>query len=740
MNLAEEQVVRGEVTRVTFRNPGNGYSVIQLKIPSQSEQLTVVGTFEEVGVGANVMVRGVFSEHKKYGRQLTARSISVTTPSTKEGIERYLSSGVIKGLGKKTAKRLVDEFGESTMDVLYQDPDRIANVSGIGRHRAQIIAESLADRKEVREIMRFLIEHNVSTNLSERIYDAYGSKAVETIRSDPYILARQMRGVGFATADAIALNLGLELHSPQRIKAGVYYVLEKAMDEGHCYLDEETLLYRARDLLELPDTDEALPHLEQLITEQFLIREEDAIYLKRLYEAEKFVAHFVVDRIPPLEIPRVSDEGVESALSLAEREAGIEFSAEQREAVRDATKYRLLLITGGPGCGKTTIIQALVKTFRQAGQNVALAAPTGRAAQRMSQVCGRPAQTIHRLLRYDPFKRGFFFNRSVPLEVEGESVDVVIIDEASMIDLLLAKDLLEAIPDDATLILVGDKDQLPSVGPGRVFADLISQSELQTVSLSRLFRRDKASTINDIAHSMNAGIVPDIPEPDGETKVDAYFLPRKDPGEVIRTIQSLVANQIPTKFGLSSSDIAVLTPSNRGPLGTIRLNTELQEFLNPLSDPNEKNVLRFPDRELRVGDRVCQRVNNYQIDDLGVFNGDGGVVYSLDAKEKSVVVEMWDGRLISYSTSEISQLSLAYAVTVHRSQGTEIPCVLLVLHESHYSLLERQLIYTAITRAKQLLIVVGSHRALSMAVGRVSGKRRLSGLSARIRIGARNVV
>jgi exodeoxyribonuclease V alpha subunit len=396
-------------------------------------------------------------------------------------------------------------------------------------------------------------------------------------------------------------------------------------------------------------------------------------------------------------------------------------------AVESAATYPLLIITGGPGCGKTTIIKALTILFEKAGLSFALAAPTGRAAQRMSQVCSAPASTIHRLLKFDPIFSNFIFNARNPLPF-----DALIIDEASMVDIMLARDLFAAIPKKCALILVGDKDQLPSVGPGRVFGDLVGCKDLRVVALSKLFRRAHESTINSVAYMINTGEVPTIPTPDGITKSDAYFIQREDTDESGRLIESLVSEQIPKKFGFSGADIAVLTPSNRGPVGTIELNRRIQERLNPRSSRSEEEILEVGDTDFRVGDRVCQRVNNYKIDPSGVFNGDMGTIVGVNREEQKLTVELWDGRLIDYPRGEIGQLSLAYAVTVHRSQGMEVPCVVFAIDNSHFTLLERQLVYTGVTRAKKLLIIVGSKRALAIAAKRAQTKKRCTLLLERV--------
>ncbi|MCB0311334.1 MAG: AAA family ATPase, partial [Bdellovibrionales bacterium] len=521
---------------------------------------------------------------------------------------------------------------------------------------------------------------------------------------------------------------GLQPDSPQRLKAGIYYALEQAADEGHCHLNQATLAQRARALLGIGDELDLEPHLESLISENFIVRELEMLSLTQLYRAERFVAQFTAQRIAAEPHPIIEEQIIERCVAQAAQDLGLEFSPEQLRAVQYATHHPFLIITGGPGCGKTTLIRALSAVYDRANRRVLLAAPTGRAAQRMSQVCGMPAGTIHRLLRYDPHKHKFLHDSHNPLPG-----DVLIIDEASMLDINLARDLFAAIPGNCVLILVGDKDQLPSVGPGRVFADLLAVREVKSVALSHLFRRSEESSINSVAHMINSGITPEIPAPDGNTKTDAYFLPKTSADEAANLIESLVADQLPRKFGFELDDITVLTPSNRGPLGTNELNKRLQKRLNPENNALTQNQIMHGETCFRVGDRVCQRVNNYNLHEAGVFNGDNGIIYRVDPQNRKLLVELWDGRLIEYESGDISQLSLAYAVSVHRSQGSEIPCVVLALHESQYNLLERQLLYTGVTRAKKLLVVVGSKRALNIASRRTSSKQRCTYLRERIK-------
>lgn len=724
----ESQLLTGVVRRVTFRNPQNGYTVLQLAASEEKDPITVVGIAPDVRSGSYVTVQGGFQEHSKFGRQFAATSILESPPPSAEGLEKYLSGGAFKGIGIKTARRIVDELGSDAAAVINQDPMRLARIPGVGLKKAEMITERFKSQEEMEAINRFLVQHRVSPALARKIYERFKGDSLSMLSRDPYVLAREMRGVGFATADGIAMNLGIAPDAPERLRAGLIFTLEKASDEGHCYLPAESLMPRARTLLGVGDEVDLEPHLRELLSQRLLTEWNNGFAIRKISQAEELVADFLKSRIYSEESHKISIESVDRILKDTERELGITFSFEQRDAVRCAAQYPLLAITGGPGCGKTTIIRALTHVFRGSGKELLLAAPTGRAAQRMSQVCGHPACTIHRLLRFDPIKGTFLHGPGDPIRA-----DALIIDETSMVDVLLAKALFAAIPKTTTVILVGDKDQLPSVGPGRVFAEVLSIPEIKTISLSTLFRREEASTINSLAHSINSGIVPDIPEPDGVTKADAYFIVRNDPSEAATTIEKLVGDQIPRKFGIPTEDIVVLTPSNRGPLGTLALNEKLQARINPKEGLDLQQQLTMDQTQFRVGDRVCQRVNNYNIDPSGVFNGDVGVVYAIDTARRSMLVDLWDGRLIRYDAEDLYQLSLAYAVTVHRSQGSEIPCVVLALDDAHYTLLERQLVYTAVTRAKKLLIIVGSRKALTMGCKRAFHSKRLTTIGERVR-------
>lgn len=717
----------GRVERVTYRDAESGYSVIQLILNDSGETVTVVGTVQSVQTGMQVEVTAREVRHPKFGKQFSIIALSHVLPSTPRGITHYLSSGLIEGVGQKTAQRLVAAFGAEALETVRKNPERVAEIPGIGKKRAELLHRALSAQTDFQKSIQFLVELEIPPALAARVYERFKERTIEVVQKNPYILAQEVRGIGFQRADAFALRMGIEPRSPQRMKAGILYALQAASDDGHCYQPPHTLLERAIRLLGIEDRAALEQELFELVRAGTLVQHGDGIFMPALDRAERSVGNFIARRCKPLEHPSLKPFEIEASIERAQHSLRIQLSPEQRKAVEDAANFQLVIITGGPGCGKTTVIKALQLLFEDGGVAWALAAPTGRAAQRMSQVCGAPASTIHRLLRYDPRQRKFIFNAENHLPLAA-----LIVDEASMIDLPLARDLFAALPRSCTLILVGDKDQLPSVGPGRVFGDLVECHHLRVVALSKLFRRADESAITTIAHQVNAGTPPAIPAPDGVTKSDAYFLERQQPEEAAKLIESLVAEQIPRKFGFKGNDIAVLTPSNRGPLGTHELNQRLQERLNPRTAHTPSTILTVGDKEFRVGDRVCQRVNNYKLDPTGVFNGDTGTVVHIEPATHTIQVELWDGRLIEYSRAASSQLSLAYAVTVHRSQGMESPCVVLTLDSSHFLLLERQLVYTGITRAKKLLIIVGSQRALATATRRAHTRLRCTMLRDRI--------
>jgi exodeoxyribonuclease V alpha subunit len=739
----DEELFRARVLRISYRNDESGFGVLRVEAESgtagfsPSAPLTVVGLIpENLRGGAHIIARGAWQTHPKFGKQFKARSLSETEPTGKEAIERYLASGAVKGFGAVLAERVVQAFGEQTLEIIDRSPQRLLEVPGIGEKKLAEIREAWEQKRNVREVLLFFQNHNISLGLAQRVYARYGDRSVEVVQKNPYILARDVWGIGFQTADHIASALGISPTSAERIVAGILFTLKRGADDGNCYLGESFLLQKSAALLEIADEELLRRGLRQAVESEQVIQEAERYYLPPLHSAESQAADYLARRINSLErlSTTISSEMVHdcilnsTAVPLSGAEASVskflQLSQQQQEAIHLAAGKSLLVITGGPGCGKTTVVRTITRLFQRAGLQVALAAPTGRAAQRLAEVCGLKASTIHRLLKFDPIQRTFTHTSDNPL-----SVDALIVDESSMIDIALAASLLSAVPAATRLIFVGDADQLPSVGPGLFLADLLNIPHVPRVRLSTLFRRADESLITRIAHDINAAQVPEIPEPDGITHSDAYFLRAQDPAEAAGLVEKLVADQIPKRFGLRGSDVTVLTPMNQGELGVLALNERLQAQLVPPAEGVPR--LKVGNIEFRLGDRVCQRVNNYQIIDSGVFNGDQGTVIGIDAENRALIVQLWDGREVTYPGDSLYQLDLAYALTIHRSQGSEVPAVVLVLHESHSILLERQLLYTAVTRAKKLLILVGTRKALALAVKKSRSKRRATTLTER---------
>lgn len=712
----EDQVIEGIIKRVTFNNPQNGFSVLQVETNNTFEPVVVVGPILEAKPGLHIIAQGSFQEHPKFGAQFAAKSIHESVPTDGDELANYLGNKLIPGIGKRLAKRIISQIGDDPLKVLSTDPDLISSVPGINKDKALAIVSHFQSQNAKDGIVRLCQKHGIGQALAARIYSYYKDRSLSVLKENPYQLIDDLSRVGFLTADKIAREFGIPEDSPQRIKAALLYIFEKASEDGHCYLTEPQIGAKLGSLI--PESVDPTPYLEELLNDKRLIKEDDRIALSALSMAEATVARFVIDRVD------IEADTATVPIQEIENEVGLTFSPEQRDCLLRAQNNSLFLITGGPGCGKTTVVKGLTSLFKGQGLNVALTAPTGRAAQRLGSVCDHPASTVHRLLKFDPHTGGFQHGIHDPLPV-----DVVIVDESSMLDIYLFKDLILALTLNTKLILVGDKDQLPSVGPGRVFADLLSIREIPAVQLLKLFRRDETSSINSVAFQINHGEVPSIPTPDGVTKSDVYFLPTKGGEDSSRLVETLVCNQIPKKFGIPSEEILVISPGNRGDTGTESLNKRLQERLTNVS---EEQSLEFGDLRLRVGDKVIQRVNNYNIDPQGVFNGDSGIVRGIDRGGKRVMVELWDKRLITYEKDSLSQLSLGYAVTVHRAQGSESRCVVIILDESHFTLLERQLFYTAVTRAKELLVIVGTKRALMLATRRNQGIKRQTSLATRI--------
>jgi len=712
--------VEGVLERIVFSNEENAWTVARLTVAGQRDLVTAVGNLLGVQPGENLRLTGAWIQDPKYGKQFKVASYATVTPATVGGIEKYLGSGLIRGIGKVMASRLVATFGLETLDVIENRPDRLVEVEGIGPKRSRDILRAWEEQREIKEVMIFLQSHGVSTHYAIKIYKAYGARATELVRENPYRLATDIYGIGFKSADKIAAALGIPPTAPQRIEAGSLYLLGQAGDRGHVYLPRKTLLEEAEKLLEAPAAlvDQALAALaetEQIILEPLDAPEDQAVFLRPLHTAEAGVAArlraLLIQPPLPLEID------VDRALDWFEKSETIELARQQRQAIRAGLTRKVLVITGGPGTGKTTLVRGLVKILEKKRQKVLLAAPTGRAAKRLAEATGAEATTLHRLLEIDPKTRQFVRNRDHPL-----SCDLLIVDEASMLDTVLAHHVLRAVPDHGRLILVGDVDQLPSVGPGRVLADLIRSDSIEVVRLTEIFRQAERSLIVVNAHRVNQGMMPILESVDSDG--DFFFIERAEQEELVETLAQLVSRRIPAKFGLDPVEqIQVLTPMNRGPLGTENLNAVLRDLLNP----SGVEVTRGG-QTLRVGDKVMQVRNNY---DLEVFNGDIGRIVAIDEIDQLVTVAL-DGRQVVYDHGSLDELVLAYACSIHKSQGSEYPCVVIPLHSTHYVMLQRNLLYTALTRAKRLAVLVGEERALRIAVGNRRVRARFTRLAERL--------
>ncbi len=816
MSDEAQEILRGVIERITFHNEENGYTVAKLApenpsphMPHWEKELPVVGTMVGVNVGEAVELRGHWETHPQYGKQFSVTAMRSVLPATVAGIRKYLGSGLVKGVGPMTAKRIVDHFGTETLDIIDNHPQRLSEVSGVGGKRISMINAAWAEQKAVREVMIFLQGHGVSPSLAAKIYKRYGDAAIPTVQQNPFRLSEDIYGIGFLTADRIAHALGIPADAPQRIAAGVEYALNRATEEGHVYLPSAELLENADEHLKLgveqaaagllhlkqadrvkvaagpgekaeplhwavaqiyePTSPQPLPLLPEGRTVEekpapenieSLLQDEHAVYLTPLYYSEVGVSN----RLSRLMRSRTASPFVDQpgasplwtfqkldwdvAFSRLEQRASedsglLRLASRQREAVQTALTNRLTVLTGGPGTGKTTVVRTIIELCEAARAEAVLAAPTGRAAKRLAEATGRPAKTVHRLLQFQPSAgMSFKHNEENPL-----SGDLLIVDESSMLDLNLMNHLLKAVPPEMCLLLVGDVDQLPSVGAGNVLKDIIAaiegsgdetsnssgagfQCRAAVVRLVTIFRQAAGSYIVENAHRINRGQMPVLTRSAGEESVEAddFFLFRtEEPERAAHLCVELVQERIPRRFGIPPEDIQVLSPMHRGAAGVKSLNGMIQEALNP---PGPDRVERsFGDSIYRAGDRVMQMRNNY---DKDVFNGDMGYIKDVDLIEQQVTVEI-DGRCVGYDFSELDELVHAYAISVHKSQGSEFPAVVIPLLTSHYMLLQRNLLYTAVTRAKRLVVLVGQLKAIGMAAGNDKVAQRYSGLTERLR-------
>ena len=719
------EALQGILERIVFENAETGYTIGRLSSREYpNELITVVGNLASANAGESVLLKGIWTNNPKYGKQFQIEGYETVLPATVVGLRKYLGSGLIKGIGPVMAGRIVTCFGMDTMDVIESAPKKLMQVPGIGKKRVDMIMEAWAAQREVKNVMLFLQSHNVSTTHAAKIYKTYQSDSVPIVRENPYRLADDIYGIGFKTADTIAEKLGMDNESPHRVKAGLKYVLSQKADDGHVFLYRHELITASQEILSLSleaiETGIAeLSVNEELIPENLGIssptEDEEVVYLAPFYYSEIGVANNL-SRLLKYPTVRHKPEFLDYSITQLEAKMRMSFAANQREAIRKALTSRAMILTGGPGTGKTTTTTGIIHLFEQLGRRITLAAPTGRAAKRLSETTKREAKTIHRLLEFSPQENGFKRNAENPLET-----DVVIIDEISMVDLVLMNNLLKAIPPEAMLILVGDVDQLPSVGAGNVLKDLIASDKITVVRLTEIFRQAQASLIVTNAHRVNRGKHPKVKGPSDR---DFFFIEEADPEEVVTCICNLVRDRLPKHYDYHPmDDIQVLCPMRRSTVGTDNLNRRLQEALNTNLTETVNGGRNF-----WVGDKVMQVRNNYDYD---VFNGDIGRISSVDQVEKQVLISFPE-KVVRYDMADLNELVLAYATTVHKAQGSEYTAVVIPLLTQHYMMLQRNLLYTAITRAKELVVIVGTKEALAVAIRNNKVVERNSHLASRI--------
>ncbi len=739
----------GVIERITFHSEESGYTVARLNTGNVKQLITIVGSFANIQAGQTLQIQGQWREHPQYGSQFQVVRYKETKPATLTGIEKYLGSGLIKGVGPVTARRIVKCFGLDTLDIIEHQIERLIEVPGIAKKRIAMIQKTWEEQKSIKEVMIFLSGHGVSTTYAVKIYKQYGEGAIATVTTNPYQLAIDIFGIGFLTADKIARNVGVSPDSKFRYKAGIIHVLDKSSEDGHCYLPESQLIPVAQELLTVRASategeqnlcktrenlaenkydHEAAPqaiahYLSEMVREEQLIRDKDEellYYKPSFFYSEQHLAKLLLQKLENQK--DVDSDRVKSWINRFTASNRIELSREQYVAVEMAAREKVMILTGGPGTGKTFSVRTIVTLWKAMGKKIACAAPTGRAAKRLSEMTGISAKTLHRLLEFDPSIMGFKRDENNPLECSA-----IVVDESSMMDLFLAHSLLKAIPDDALLLMVGDIDQLPSVGPGNVLRDLIASAKIPVVRLTQVFRQAASSAIVRTAHQINRGQFPQLEPISSQSNSDClWHSGGTEPEHGVQTICDLIEHYIPKAGFNPATDVQVLCPMTRGLVGTRNLNRVLQQLINPFSE--EKTELARGDSILRTGDRVMQLKNDYNKE---VFNGDLGIVRAIDFTEKEVTID-FDGRDVTYDYADLNELTLAWATSIHKSQGSEYPVVILPLYTSHYIMLSRNLFYTGITRAKKLALIVGSEKAMAIAVKQVKQQQRYTRLRERL--------
>ena len=721
-NPSSEQIL-GVVERLTFHSEESGYTVARIKVSSISEPIAIVGSFANIQPGQTLQLTGFWKSHPKYGDQFQVTQYQETKPATLTGLEKYLGSGLIKGVGPIVAKRIVTHFGMDTLEIIESQIERLIEVPGISKRKIQLIQTAWETQKAIKEVMLFLQSHGVSTTYAVKIYKQYGDASIDTVSSNPYQLATDIYGIGFLTADAIARGLGIEPGSEFRYRSGMIHVLGLASDNGHCFLPQSELIQNTIELLtledHLPDCAKIQTFIDNMAIEEELVVEKGngddehqlLCYKPKFFHTERQLATRFISLLEhqvTIDLPRV-----QSWIERFVQKTGLQLSHQQREAVVMAASSKVLILTGGPGTGKTFTTRTIVALWKAMGKSIVLASPTGRAAQRLSEMTGMEAKTIHRLLEFDPKTYSFQRNQGNPLPAS-----TIVIDESSMLDLFLAGSLMKAVPHHAQLLLVGDIDQLPSVGPGRVLQDLMTSDRVPVVRLTEVFRQAATSQIVQNAHSINQGIYPSLEPVSTQPQSDCLWLEALEPSQGVQAIRDLISNLIPRLGFNPVSDVQILCPMTKGEVGTRNLNAVMQQLINP---PNKANAeIVRGGTTLRVGDRVIQKKNDY---DREVFNGDLGTIADIDLDAQEITVRFAQ-RQVSYDYADLDEIALAWSITTHKAQGSEYPVVILPIYMQHYMMLSRNLLYTGLTRAKHLAILVGSKKAIGRAVGQERDQQR----------------